>query len=105
MDEDDRFSTTLTPVRGDRSYGGALAALAITAVLIPLAYLMGPDALIGCQGTNPFDRLGLWLAQGAHVDGAEGAPSCLAPHPVTWAVICVIAGGGFVSVVIALRRH
>ena len=105
--EDTRYETTLTPVRGERWYGAALAALAGTAVLVPFAYFVGPTATTtaSCRGTNPFDRFGLWLAQGAHVDGPAGAPSCIIPHPLTWVVVVTIAATGLGLIILALRRH
>lgn len=106
MTGDARYSSTLTPVPGSRSYWGALAVLASVAVMVPFAYFVGPTTLVECRGTNPFDRFGLWMAQGSHVDGNELlTKACIAPHPVTWAAVCLIAATGAVLLVIALRRH
>ena len=107
MVDDARYETTLTPVRGERGYGVALAVLAGTAVLVPFAYFVGPTTTTtaSCRGTNPFDRFDLWLAQGSHVDGPAGAPSCIVPHPITWVAVCVIAATGLSLIIATLRRH
>lgn len=81
------------------------AVLAATLVMGMLAYSLGPTTRIGCTATNPFDRFGLWIAQGSHVDGPAGAPSCIVPHPVAWVAVGLIAVTGFGLVVATLRRH
>lgn len=103
MAEDPRSVRGDTSYRSDRSYR-VPAVLAATVVLGVLAYTLGPTTRIGCTGTNPFDRLGLWLAQGSHVDGPAGAPSCVVPHPITWVTVGLIAAIG-VGLTIATRRR
>jgi hypothetical protein len=93
-----------TSYRSNRWYR-VPAVLAATVVMGMLAHSLGPTTRTGCTATNPFDRLGLWLAEGSHVDGPAGAPSCVVPHPLTWVAVCLIAATGLGLAILTLRRH
>jgi hypothetical protein len=98
------WSTPLTPPRPRRGYRQAAGILAAALIAVPAVFVLGPSTIVDCSPTNPFDRIGVRFMDG-HVDGAPGAPSCQAPHPMTWIVIGLVVAAGLVLAARSLRRH
>jgi hypothetical protein len=98
------WSTPLTPQPPRRGYRQAAGIVVAALVAVAAVFVLGPSTLVDCSPSNPFDRIGVWASDG-HVDSAPGAPSCQAPHPVTWIVIGLVVAAGLVLAARSLRRR